>query len=325
MTEKSQLPDPTEPPDFMEASSPPPAAPAAVAAKPGPSPWLYGVGFLILAGAIFYVWRYPTPLPPDSTLAAQVKVLDQKLSAMDVRLGRLEQMPAPPSAADLGKIAARIDAMEGRIADQTELAARLDTMSGRIEALAGHDQTAIDAIKAQADKADAQIAALQGAAANVAAASARVDRMMRIQAASIALANGRPLGALPNAPPALAQFADKPPPTEGQLRLAFPEVQRSALAASVVDNGNAPFVDRAVSRVEELITIRRDHQVVVGNSSVAALGQAEAALEAGDLGAAVKAMGNLDPGALKAASAWLAQAKTLLEARAALAELAAHA
>ena len=292
---------------------------------PDRTPLWFGIGFLILAGGIFYVWKNPA-IPPDiAATQTTLHVLEQKLAAMDVRLGRLEQQPTPPSAADLGKISGRIDALESRILDQTQIQSRMDVIAGRIEALSGREQTAVNDLKQQIDKADGQITALQNATGNVSTASTRVDKLVRIEAASIALANGRPLGTLPNAPPALAKYATTPPPTEAELRLAFPQVQRDALAASTLDTSAQPFLDRVIEKAEQLMTIRRGHEVVVGNSTVAALARADAALDAGDLAAAVKAMGNLDPGAMKAAADWIAQAKSILDARAALTELAAHA
>jgi len=288
-------------------------------------PVLCAIGFVLLAGAIYYVWQNPVTPEQIATSAARIRALDDRLQATDSRVSRIEQMPAPPSAADLGKVSARIDALEGRIGDQTRLATRIDQAGGRIEALANSTQTAVDGLKQQLDAANAKIAALQDANSSVLTAAARVDRLVRIQAATIALANGRPLGNLPDAPPALTRFADKPPPTEAQLRLSFVQVQRAALAASKVDTTQQPFLERALGKAEELISIHRGNEVVVGNSTAAALGQADAAVQAGDFPAALKYMAQLDPSAQKAAADWVAQVKSMLDARAALADMAAHA
>lgn len=200
----------------------------------------------------------------------------------------------------------------------------MDVIAGRIELLSGHDQTQIDDLKQQLGKAKDQIGALEASNGTVTSAPARVEIMMRIQAASIALENGKPLGTLPNAPPTLAKYATTPPPTEAQLRLSFPKMEHDALAASTVDTSAHPFVERMLDRAEDLVTIRRGNEVLVGNPTVAALASANAALQAGDLAAAVKDLSNLDPGAMKAAAGWIAQAKSLLDARAALAEMAAR-
>jgi hypothetical protein len=304
-------------------NEPPPLDPG----SPG-TPWLAilsGIGFLILAGAIWYVWQNPVTPAQLATSAASIRALEERLQALDARVSRIEQMPAPPSAADLGKVSARIDALEGRIGDQTQFATRIDQTAGRIEALSGRSQAATDALKQQLDAASTKISSLQASSTSVATAGSRIDRLIRIQSASVALENGRPLGSLPDAPPAVARFADKAPPTEAQLRLAFVQVQRAALAASKVDTTERPFLERVLGKAEELMTIRRGNDVVVGNSTVAALGQADAAVQAGDFPTALKAMDQLDPSAQKVSADWVAQVKSLLDARAALAEMAAHA
>lgn len=299
---------------------PPPGQPAVMSKLP----LLTGIGFVILAGAIYYVWQNPVTPAQIATSANNIRAVEQRLQAVDARVSRIEQMPAPPSAADLGKINARIDALEGRIGDQTQMSTRIDQTAGRIEALSGRTQGALDQTKQQVDAANAKITALQSATTSVSTASARIDRLIRIQAASIALANGRPLGNIPDAPPALTRFADKPPPTEAQLRLAFVQVQRNALAAAKVDTSDRPFLERALGKAEELMTIRRGNDLVIGHSTAATLAVADAAVQAGDFPTALKALSELDPSAQKVTADWVAQVKSVLDARAALTDLAAR-
>ena len=223
------------------------------------------------------------------------------------------------------EIAARMDALEGRIADQTQAATRLDQLSARVDALGGRSQSSADQLKQQLDAANSKITSLQASSTSVATAGSRVDRLMRLEAASVALANGRPLGNIPDAPPAVARFAEKPPPTEAQLRLAFDQVQHDILTAAKPDNDDKPFLDRVLGKAEELVSIRRGNEVVIGHSTVAALAHADAAVQAGDFPAALKAIGEMDASAQKAAAGWVAQVKSLLDARAALADMAAHA
>ncbi|MFL5289838.1 MAG: COG4223 family protein [Rhodopila sp.] len=320
MSDNTNLPAPT--PSEASGRQEPRGAPAAPNSR---LPLLFGIGFVILAGAIYYVWQNPVTPAQIATSAANIRAVDQRLTAVDQRVSRIEQMPAPPSAADLGKVNARIDALEGRIGDQTQLGTRIDQESGRLEALSGRTQAAVDQLKQQLDAANAKIAALQASTTSVATAGSRVDRLIRLQAASIALANGRPLGNIPDAPPAVARFAEKPPPTEAQLRLAFGSVQHAVLSAAHVDDNDKPFLERALGKAEELVSIRRGNEVVIGHSTVAALAQADAAVQAGDFPAALKAIGQMDPSAQKASADWVAQVKSLLDARAGLAEMAAHA
>ncbi len=291
-----------------------PSEPAAVA-TPAPRrdvlPWLCGLGFLLLAVAIFCVWQYPGLPDETSDEASAINAVAQRLTDIDTRLTRLEQRPT----ADLGKITARVDAIDGRVADQTQLASRLDTLSGRIESLSARDQTGLDALTSR-------VAATETNANNLAAATKRLNRIARLQEASFALAAGRPIGDLPNAPQALARFAPTAPPTEAQRRLRFPRDEQVALAAKQPDGTNAPFIDRVWERAQGLVTIRRGDTIVMGNSSTVALNQARAALDTGDLTGAVRAVETLKGQPGQAMASWLADAKALLNARSALATMA---
>lgn len=319
MTEQPLLPPPDEP---LEPVVPP---------KPRRRdlvPWLYGLGFIILAVAILYIWYYPGA--PDNTAAdaATIHSLEQRAANIDRRLNQLEQRPVP----DLGKITTRLDAidahmnaLDGKIADQTQLASRLDALSGRIESLSGRDQSSLDAIKKQLDTVTGRIAALESNAGSVDAITKRLNRIARIQEASFALASGRPIGVLPDAPEALARYAHVAPPTEAELRLLFPRAAKTALAAQQPDERDAPFIDRVWDRAQGLITIRRGDNIVVGNRSAIILNHGQAALEAGDISGAVDAVETLKGQPAQAMANWLAMAEALLGARAALANMADHA
>jgi hypothetical protein len=272
-----------------------------------------GLGFLILAAGVYYVWQHPAN--PAGT--AEIHLLEQKVAALETRLGRLEQLPAPPTAADIGKLSAKLDVLDLRISDQTQLAAKVDGLAGRIEALTGNTQQ-------QSDKITAQIAALQKASGAVDAVVDRVTKISRIQSAELALASGKPLGPIPNAPVALSRYANAPPPTEAQLLLAFPDMERVALTVASPANPNTPFVTRMWEKAQNLITVRNGDTVVLGNALVTALSQARVALEAGDLATAVGVLTPISATGPKVLAQWLADAKALLDARAALADLAAH-
>ncbi len=320
MTKQTSFPSSDEP--TVQADMPP------IAERPNQPhlfPWLYGLGFLFLTMAILYVWRYPNMPPETPGWQPEVLAVQQKLAAVDSRLGRLEQQPNPPSAADLGKLSARLDALEARISSQAQLATHVDLLSSRIESLSARDQSSLDATKQQLEKTVGEVSTLEKAADRIDAVSARVGRIARLQAATLALAAGQPLGNLPDAPPALSRYAEAAPPTEAQLRLAFPQVERAALAANQPSNSSAPFIERTWERAEDLVTIRRGNDVVVGNAPVIAITRARTALEAGDLTAAVNAISSGNPMVVRAAGEWLAQAKALIEARSALADIAAHA
>jgi hypothetical protein len=313
MTEPTLLP----PPD------PAPVAPASPGKQPRRDavPWLYGLGFLVLAAAILYLWQYPsTPSEPAEDKSA-IQTVAQHVADIDARLNNLERRPAT----DIGKITARLDALEGRVADQTQLGARMDTLSGRIESLSGRDQTGIDSAKQQVSALAARVAALEANTTNVEAVTRRLNRLARLQEATLALAAGRPIGDVPDAPEGLARYAHAPPPTEAGLRLRFPQTERAALDARQPDNADAPFLDRVWDQAQGLVTVRRGESVVVGNPAAVALSNAKTAIDAGDLSGAVAAVEALTGPPAQAMSGWLSDAKALLQARAALAQLATQA
>ena len=308
MTEQPLLPSPDEAPE--------PVFQAPKAQRRDLFPWLYGLGFLVLAAAVFYLWQYPGNEPGPDTVTLQA--VEQRLIGLDARLAALEQRPPP----DIASLAARLDAIDGRVADQTKLVSRVDTISGRIESLSGRDQTSLDATKQQLDSLAGRISAVAANAGNLDAVTKRLNQLDRLQQASLALAAGRPVGDLPNAPPALARYAHAAPPTEAQLRLRFPRDQQAALAAKQPDLKDAPFVDRVWDRAQGLITVRRGDEIVIGDASATILNQARVALDAGDVTGAVSFIETLKGPPGRAMAGWLADAKALLGARAALADMA---
>jgi hypothetical protein len=281
-------------------------------------PWFYALGFLVLAFAVFYLWQYPSMPGEAADANPAIHAIEQRLSDIDARVTRLEQRPT----ADWEKIATRVDALDGRVANQTQLASRLDALSGRIESLSSRDQVSLDSTKQQLDSLVSQVATVQASSGNLDAIVKRLNRIARIQAASLALAAGRPLGDLRDAPEPLAHFAHTAPPTEAQLRLRFQRDEQAALAARQPDDSNRPFIGRVWERAQGLITIRRGDDIVVGNPSAAALTRAQAALDTGDLTGAVSAVEVLKGQPEQAMANWLADAKALLNARSALANMA---
>jgi hypothetical protein len=330
MTDQTLLPPPDPPSEPLVTPPNPP--------RRNFVPWLYGLGFLILAAAIFYLWQYPSMPGEPPHEASEFQTIADRLAEIQTRLGRLEQRepalaetasrlsrleqrPAP----DLGEITARVDALEGRVADQTQLASRLDTLSGRIESLSGRDQSGIDATKQQIGALTTHITALESNAGNLEAVTKRLNRIARLQEASFALASGRPIGDLPEAPEALARYSHAAPPTEADLRLRFPHAEEAALAADRPNEGNQPFIGRVWERAQTLVTIRRGDEVVVGNPAAVILNRARTALDAGDVVGAVAAVETLSGRPEQAMANWLADARALVDARSALAKMATQA
>jgi hypothetical protein len=307
MSGPSEIPAIDHPEETVDA---PHQAPASGGS--GSSAWLYGLGFLVLAGGIFLAWEYPRTSGSTS------------IQALDTRISRLEQRQIP-SQADLAKLTSRIDALDTRASDQSQVGGRLDELSGRIEALSGRVQSAQDGIRQQTDSLAARVATLEQAAGSLDAVSDRLRRLARIHEAGIALAVGRPTGDIPGAPPALSRFAHDAPPTEVQLRLLFAQSEQAAVAAKQPDDATAPFIGRVWERAQDLVTVHRGDDVVVGNPASVTLGQAREALDAGDLKGAISVVETLRGPPRQAMSDWLAQAKALADARLALANLAGQA
>jgi hypothetical protein len=325
--EMSEHTEASSPDHADNAIAPPPQAPEPP--QRGALPWLCGLGFLILAGGIYAAWEYPR-----KTVSPDLQALQQRLADFDARITVLEQRPAPVapvppvssvssvSQADLDKLAARIDAAEAKIPDQNQINSRIDAVSGKIEALSGRIQTGMEAVKQQTDRITARVAALEKASGSLDSVSDHLSRLARIQEANLALAAGRPVGDLPDAPPALARFAHAAPPTETQLRQLFLQSERAAIAAKQPDNATIPLVDRIWERAQNLVTVHRGDDVVVGNPSSVTLGHARAALDAGDLKGAISTVELLKGQPRDAMSNWLEEAKSLVDARAALAGMA---
>ncbi len=352
-------------------------------------PLLYLLGFIVLVGAVGYLYVHP----PGADLVAAESETGAQLDALSTRLEQLEQRPAPnltPLEARLAGVEARLGALEARAVpppvDLGPLTAKLDAgtaaLAGRLDGLDRRVTEAEQMAKSGADTAtqigiqvDAKIDAKLGAAAGSldaklgqanAQIAAQVDaklgqsaaqltsqveaklgqssaqvasqvdaklgtltdtarRLAALQTAGAALESGQKLGAIPGAPPALARFADQAPPTPFALRQSFGPAAEAALQVSQpVVAGDKPFLDRLWTRAQASVSVREGDRVLVGDPVAGVIGRARAAVEGGDFAAALAALQDLS-GPPKAAMAdWAGQAQALLDARAALAQLAAH-
>jgi hypothetical protein len=334
-------------------SGEPPAAPAAVVPDPGPRLWprVAGVAVLAVGFAGAWVWQHP------ELLRAGAAREDGAIQRLEARVTRLEQRPVP---ADPAPLAARLDALERRLSqtppaagfDPAPLIARLDALEARgpgepgqagpsqspdlrpliarLEALERTvtereaAQRGVDAVATRLDDLEHMISGLSAKGASVAETADRAARLARLSGAELALAEGRPLGAIADAPATLSRFATIAPPTEAGLRLAFPAAERAAVAASVPDTEGKPFLGRMLARLQDinLITVKEGDRVVVGNVTADILHRARALLDAGDLAAAVRVASTLKGPPAEKMAPWLADANALLAAREALATLA---
>lgn len=292
-----------------EAPEARPAEPAANAGAPSPrprrstAPWVSFLGFLALAAGLVFVWLNPrTPArPPDTAaLAALGSRLDQLAGQLAAAQKELAALPPPP---DLGPIEARLSALEKRPppapipSNAAELGTALAPLAGRIDRL----ETSLAGIRTHL---------------------ARAEHMARLAGTAVALEQGRPLGHLPGAPPALARFATTAPPTLAGLRLSFADAARAESKAARPSGAGQPLMKQMLQRLGDLFTLSEGNRVIIGNPAAPALARARAALDAGDLAAALAALASLPRPLAPAMAAWEDQAKALLAANAAMAAFA---
>jgi hypothetical protein len=304
-------------------------------------PWLSTAGFLILAGALVWVWLNPVERPPA---VAQSGVAAGQIAALEARVARIEQRPAPQTpdlnpltarvsaleqhpgqGSDLAPLEARIAAVEARPPAGGQLAGRIDALAARTDSLEAAQRAMQSDLARRLDANEARLGAIERNASQAAAIADRAARLVRIQAVRQALDAGQRLGEVPGAPAALARFANAAPPTEPGLRLAFPPAAREALAAARPESEGQALLARVWAKAQDLVVVRQGDRVLVGDPAAGVLDRARAALDAGDLPAAVGAVATLSGAPAQAMAGWLAEAHALLEARAALTEWAAHA
>jgi hypothetical protein len=339
MTEPPELPLP----ETQDESAPQPA-PRRVS-KWDLLPWLAAAGFLVLTAALVWVWLHRPDQPPA---VAEAGAEAEQFGALEARIARLEQRPVPPTP-DLGPLTARLSALEQRPAAGSGQAANLAPLETRIAALEAKQQAdsqmagRIDALSARADSLEttqragqsdlarrldadeARLAAIERSTSQIPALADRAGRLARVQAIRLALDSGQKLGEIPGAPAPLARFANTAPPTEPGLRLAFPQAAREALSAARPVSDGKPLLARVWDEAQDLVTVRQGDRVLVGDPAAGVLARARTALDAGDLSGAVAAVASLNGAAAQAMAGWVAEARALLDARAALAEWAAHA
>jgi len=343
-------------------------------------PLLYLLGFLVLAGSLFYLYRNPSVPTGVEQAAARVDTLQEQTQSLTDRLAQVEQRPAPapppslaplenriatlerrpaPVAPDLGPLTMRLDAglskqsgdlqaLTGRLDDalakQGEatrgLSARLNdalakqgdatqSLTAKLDDAVAKQGSATQTLSARLDTLEGRLTALEkqgsGISGQIAGITEHTQRVSRIQAASGALEAGQRLGDIPGAPPALAQFAHDAPPTEAGLRLSFNDAAEAAQRASqpaIMEN--QPFASRLWTRAQQSVTVRQGDHVLVGDPVSGVLAHARQALDAGDLAGSIKVLNGLAGPAAAAMADWVGQARALLEARAALATMAAR-
>ena len=261
--------------------------------------------------------------------------------------------PAPIDvAADaLGTLDARLDALEAESADASGAGAAVAALEQRVQALEQDPaQETFDRALAAWEE---QRARLETALAEVTARLARFEEEATRQAAAdghlvgLVLAAGDLTAALASARPfapvldtfrgvagedaeiesalaRLAPFAATGVPTLGALRSRFPAAA-NAIVRAAPGAEDSDWIDETVTRLSQLVTIRRTGGAIDPESLDGRLVEAESALVEGDLARAIAIVEALMPEAQGAerAESWLRDARARAEVEDALAGLVA--
>jgi hypothetical protein len=175
-----------------------------------------------------------------------------------------------------------------------------------------------------------RLAKLEAALPELAAAIGKENNGAKSAAAAIAFANlraavrdGRPYAAELDTISALVPsvgdlgvlpaYAEKGIPTVPDLARSFVVAKEGAQVATAPASSGS-LVDTLMASAQSLVTIKRIDEPTTGQGPGAALARAKAALDKGDLAAAVKEVETLDGASREAFAAWLGQAHARLSA-----------
>ncbi len=268
------------------------------------------------------------------TQQAGAQQAEAALAALGARLDKLEQTTGQVQSQEAAAQAQQTRSQQAEAA-LAVLGTRLDKLeqtTGQVQSQDSSVQSA-EAAQAKAQQSDTQaidalqarVVKLEAGVGQTAGVAQDATRAIKIEAAAAALQAGQPLGKLPGAPPALSRFATTAPPTEGALRAAFPEVADRARAASQpATSPQRSLLDRTLARLQQSVVVRQGDRVLVGDPAAGVLARAQQDVSADDLKSAVTDLSKLQGPAADAVRDWVGQAQALLDARAALAVLAAH-
>ena len=290
-------------------------------------------------------------------LAGDVRQLTQRLEAVEAALTQITQDDASRRLAALDD---RLTSLSARLSD-AEVAAETgrEEVRGLIEQMAGSGEgqaasaaiaaltRRIDAVEAAAKaETQGQIASVRAetradmaglreqiatntsgapaarAAAALTIAVAGLERAVNSGAAfARELSTVEALAGALDEITALKAYAKEGVARRDELAEAFEDAASAAMGATApLTDG---FFDRLIANARRIVRIRPTGEVE-GETTGAILARAEARLAAGDLAAAVDELATLEPAAQAAMAAWIAPARTRLEAERLLAALNAR-
>lgn len=279
--------------------------------------------------------------------------LERRLKALRQRL---DALPVGGEASDqaMERLAARITTLEDQVAEASEaddtvatvadqltvrnerLAARVKSLEQQVADAAGAAE-AVATVQAGLDALDRRLSALEEHIASANAASRRQGLVLAVGQLAAAVAEGRPyadeierLSALAGEDTELASAVEllAPAAADGVAGLAELRRRFEALAGEIVRAGAGAasdgWLDRAASRLRQLVTVRRTGEVEGGETD-AIVARAEVRLADGDLAGALRELEALQGPAAERAEPWQRAAEARLLAERAVARLQARA
>jgi|GEM_PF-685999 cytoskeletal protein RodZ len=245
--------------------------------------------------------------------AADTAAIDERMTEIADQLATIE--------ARIGDLEARLGASTGTDDEVASLQQRLDRLEAGVQPIAPLE-TRLSALEVaerqthpQVGRETALVLAVGQVRQALSSSGAYGDQL---DALRTVVADDAELEALVES---LQQHANDGVPTEDALRTRFPAMARDVIRAEQGISGDG-WVARMTNRLTSLVTVRRTGEAAVAaGGSDAVLAEAQAALDAGDLGGAVAAVGHLQGPAAAAARPWLDDATARLDVEAALASL----
>ncbi len=343
-------PEPVEEP--VAETPPPPPTPEPVAEKSGGSGFTAVLlGGVVAAGLGFVAAQFAGPLlnsaPETPDYQAQMDALSKQIAEL---ADRPAPEPADPAAAletalgdslsgitdGLGAVADQLTQLDGRIVTlenrplvqgPAELAATIDTYERELQETRAQlaEQQALNAELLAKLDATAETATQQlDAAAARAEAIAQSSALLAIQAA---LDTGEPfataLSGLTGAdvPEALSTVADTGVASLSQLQTTYDDAARAALSASLRDLADGDASARISSFLKAQLGLR-SLTPREGDDPDAVLSRAQAALDGGDVAAALSELDALPASGQAEMADWRATAQARVDAIAAAGDLA---
>ena len=337
--------DETKPP---ETAAPEPVVPAVD--PPAPSPALAADDPPATPAVAFA--RAEEPAAPDNAAAAEATAEALPNTSPAAPSSAQADLGADtPGAKTLGGLSARLEALEARSDGAIGAGAAVIALEQRIRALEddptreplgealaawGEQRAALEAALAQVS---ARLARFEEEAAHQAAADGRlVTLVLATGELTAVLGSSRPFvtaldsirgiaGEDPEIEGALARlvpFAATGVPTLDGLSARFPQAA-NAIVRGTVATEEEGWIDETVTRLSQLVTIRRTGGAIDPASLEGRLVEAEAALKAGDLERAIAIVEPLmgDDAEAGSAGPWLRDARARHDADTALAGLVA--